>query len=201
MKKNYNNGFKRLHTFPPPEKVKLNEVLTFTLNPSDTPYINTKNNRKVLLESFFNDIIKGLGKLRYCDYKIYPEISSTGKWHFHGTITITDIMNFYLYDVPLMQALGAIEIDTIKDLDIWLAYCTKQAELMKAYLTPLKLKMEINKKSEYYTINPLQQMERDKDDSQIDDEYNRRNLTTNIDTYWNEEFQEWQPKDGIYIVK
>jgi len=201
MKKNSNNGFKRLHTFPPPEKVKLTDMLTFTLNPSDTPYINRKGERKVILEPFFNDIIKGLGKLRYCEYKLYPEISSTGKWHFHGTIQLTNIINFYLYDVPLMQELGAIEIDTIKDLDIWMAYCTKQAELMKAYLTPLKIKTEINKKSEYYTVNPLQQMQRDKDDRELQEEHDRRNLTTNVDTYWNEEFQEWQPKDGIYIVR
>jgi len=173
-KKNFSNGpqkeykkttYAGLHKIICPEKVVLNEILTFSVNPVATPYKTKRKGERVLnLPPFLNSIIKRLSKLRYCDYKLNPEISCNGKWHFHGEIKITEIINFYCFDLPLLQELGAFEIDTIKDIEIWRTYCTKLKELTEPYLRSLKINYEINKNSKYYPEDPLVQMELEEDD-------------------------------------
>jgi CDP-glycerol glycerophosphotransferase (TagB/SpsB family) len=81
-------------------------------------------------------------------YQMYPELSRTGRLHFHGFIKVNDILNFYLKVVhgKLNAKFGGkpqyiFEIDTIgngidenspAELLKWYKYCTKQQPLWKA---------------------------------------------------------------------
>lgn len=63
---------------------------------------------------------------------LYPEISKMGRFHFHGTIEICDVLKFYLEGVHDLSVLGTFEIDTIdpKSYDVWDKYCNKQRLIM-----------------------------------------------------------------------
>jgi len=63
---------------------------------------------------------------------MYPELSPQGRYHLHGKIKFkknSSIVLFYLNLADLKDV--AMEIDTIKDMDIWEKYCTKQSNLHK----------------------------------------------------------------------
>lgn len=164
MKKIPTAGNSAKYNIIAPEDVKLNEEYTFTLNPESTPYqTKRKGDKCLVLPPFINEIIKGLGKLRYCKYSLRHEISCHGKWHYHGTIRITDIMNFYCFDIPLIKELGCFEIDMITDKDKWIKYLTKCEALVRPYMEKDKLPYVIDNNTKYVPENPLVKLELEKD--------------------------------------
>lgn len=147
-----------------PEDVKIGEEYTFTINPLLTPYQTKKKGDKCLvLPPFINSVIKHLNKLRYCEYTLRHEISCQGKWHYHGTIKITDIVNFYCFDIPLIKEIGCFEIDTIVDKNKWIKYLSKLEGVLRPYMEKEKLPYLIDNKTKYVPENPLIQMELEKD--------------------------------------
>lgn len=126
------------------EDVKKGVKYSFTLNPGDIRNFKNKGDTSLMyvrnpniirqrvkyavemLEEYHSHLIA-------CTYELYPELSPTGRLHFHGTIEINDVFNFFYHDLVLFQNGSVYEIDTIKDPDVWTTYCTKQKGIMETY--------------------------------------------------------------------
>ncbi len=54
----------------------------------------------------FNDIVK---------IRVFPEFSSTGRFHFHGYITIKKVLRFYAEVIPRLMDFGTFEIAEQKE--------------------------------------------------------------------------------------
>lgn len=129
MKKNpymfYND---RKHKNPAPEEMTEGIPYAFTWNPKRQP-LNPQF--KLDLITWHNGMTNILSSCKYCHIVLRPELSQGSRWHYHGHITIKNIMKFFIYDLPLLREEGTHEIDTITDKIIWEKYITKQEELMK----------------------------------------------------------------------
>lgn len=138
---------------PSPEDIIQDSIMAFTYNPKRQPLTP---NFKLDLITWHNGMDNIFKSLKYCHIVLRPELSPGLRWHYHGQIKIQEIMKFYIYDLPLLRENGSYEIDTIKDLEIWTAYCSKQEELMK----PITKEMSIpylydSSKIMKVKVNPL----------------------------------------------
>ena len=129
MKKNpytsYNN---RRHKTLAPEDIVVNEWHSFTFNPEMQPLTPRFTLDLITWHNGLDNIFKSL---KYCDITLRPELSSGSRWHYHGQIKITNIMKFYIFDLPILRENGSLEIDTITDIKVWTEYCCKQTNIMK----------------------------------------------------------------------
>jgi len=140
------------HKLPSPEDVIPCEDYTLTLNPCDE------------LQCFKSNIIHRLNDFRmhqsthllclvapYAKYNLYIEISKRGRLHMHGTISITDVLGFYMKAIPALLSQYSLEIDTITDRKVWDIYCMKQA-----HIWPKKLNSIVTSQKPLPTLtNPL----------------------------------------------
>lgn len=84
-------------------------------------------------------VLKHIRKYNACKITLYPEVSSKGRWHWHGYIIITDVYNFYVRCVPTLENTGMYEIDDINDPEIWKLYISKDEKIMKPNLLAERL--------------------------------------------------------------
>lgn len=72
------------------------------------------------------------------DYEFYLEISKSGLLHFHGWITVRRPQHLAhtLGLLKYVRNFQGIEVDTIKDMEVWKEYITKDHHQMKTTLTP-----------------------------------------------------------------
>lgn len=123
------------------EDMKLNTCFAVTLSPPDYRNIVGCGSKMIKgnelettrqLESHLNDNIQYFKKLKYCKLEIYPELSPTGRLHYHGYIEIKDIVKFYYHDLYLLNEIS-YEIDTIdpETQKTYIEYITKQQRLME----------------------------------------------------------------------
>lgn len=98
---------------------------SFSFNPV-TQHFDSKER----INRVYTDTFKLLCSQPSISGKLRMEVSSTGRLHFHGTIRILDPKQFYVYTVPILQASGTYEIDTIQNPDEWRTYCEKQESVM-----------------------------------------------------------------------
>lgn len=140
MKKTPYDGYNsRAYKAIPPEEMS-NDLMTFTFNPNFTPW-----DEKIMdITTYHNDLMDVFGQLKYCKIKLYHEISSSGKWHLHGFIIITDKMKFTLFDFKILKEHGTFEVDTITDMIKWKEYVFKQRNLMIPLLEEYKIPYEVN---------------------------------------------------------
>lgn len=85
------------------------------------------------------DIINTINSPKYA---LFPELSRTGRLHWHGVIrfnTELEIGIFYFRALPLLLKVANIEIDEVNDLELWKDYMMKGEGYMKALLEHLKL--------------------------------------------------------------
>lgn len=108
------------------ELAKEDELYAITINPCDTfqywkasTHDRIKNAHSALIHQY-ND---WLG-VKFV--KLYLESSPTGRLHWHGIISINDLLSFYLVTLRSLQHWCTYEIDTINDIAKWKIYCTKQ---------------------------------------------------------------------------
>lgn len=120
----YNN---RKHKILAPEEMSLEQWYTFTYNPETQP---RRPNMMIDLISWHNGMDHKF-KRKYCQIEAVPEISSNGRFHYHGLIKITNIMKFYIEDLPVLRDGATYEIDTISDMTAWKTYMYKQQYLME----------------------------------------------------------------------
>lgn len=107
------------------EDVKEGTLYSLTLNPAEQ--YHKKPDRQIHVIS---DLLKLFRSDKSCMGHVYVEISPHGRVHFHGVIGILDRWEFYLNLVPRIEDRYTIEIDTIKDENVWLKYCQKQQEYL-----------------------------------------------------------------------
>lgn len=67
----------------------------------------------------------------FCTYKLYPEISKKGRWHYHGYLKIHDVFGFHAVSLPILDDNSKYEIDVINDESIWAIYTQKDDKVMK----------------------------------------------------------------------
>ena len=118
-------------------------IYAVTINPDDKHQYFGKADR---LQLFRTTCHNGLLFLRsiHVDYHLYIELSepknnSQGskngpRLHLHGILkfrSTLSIKNFLLHGIYNLTRWSNYDLDTIKDLDIWKAYCQKQQHIMK----------------------------------------------------------------------
>lgn len=126
------------HQLIAPEEVNPSCTYTFTVSPREQ-YTHSKD---LTLEKHLKQILTIINKLgtnKDYYFQLYPELSSTGRLHYHGTIKISNPFNFYL-NVQKVIDDCTMEIDTIEDPDIWKQYQLKQQHLWKDIKYPYPLK-------------------------------------------------------------
>lgn len=113
---------------PKPENMLPNVGYAFTVSPSNTfQYFSERENR------IGKCVRIAYNKLNHSciQYKLYIEVSRTGRIHYHGYIWIKDIREFFIDVVPILKDYAQIEIDTIEDDEVWEHYITKQCAIMQ----------------------------------------------------------------------
>lgn len=106
------------------EDVTPNSTFAFTFAPSDLNQFTDSPDRyksfMMWVRTYFLKELKG------AYIKVMPELSSLGRLHLHGFITILNPMDFYLYTIPELIQSGTIVIKAITDQSEWEKYCQKQ---------------------------------------------------------------------------
>lgn len=121
------------------ELYKLNEYYAITISPVDERIHLRKVPNEIKMYEYYQAQYRDIEivlshKLFGCKIELYPELSPTGRLHFHGIVRITDIFKFMYHDLHRISELGCYEVDTIEGDDgmaKWLLYCTKQLHIMK----------------------------------------------------------------------
>lgn len=135
------------------EYIELGGRYAITINPEDTrdtekdtikDYANLREHLNEVCDEHKRNIF---GRLKFCELEIYPEISPTGRLHHHAILTVIDTVGFLWHDVQVIRENAQCEIDTIKEMQVWLDYCTKQTHIMKPYLREYPIRIK-NYKSE-----------------------------------------------------
>lgn len=139
------------------ESMAPDTLYAFTFSPVDSrtfPNVGSKMTKTknelvtetVILEQL--DLWKEyLRKMKYCNFAVYPELSPTGRLHFHGFIQPRDILLFYYHDLHILNDYS-YEIDTIGEGEDnhkkYADYVWKQKSLWVPLLDKHKYKYEIS---------------------------------------------------------
>lgn len=114
------------------EQVHNDDLYAITINPDDEHQYWGSEDR---IGTFYN-------KLSYkliievhntCQLELYPEFSSRGRLHFHGTIKMLNKIEFYEQVLRRLMKWCQLEIDTINDQEAWKKYYIKQQDLHNYY--------------------------------------------------------------------
>lgn len=131
MNKSFKKNFEKpRNIFLKPENIFLNEVYAFNFNPEGQPKIGRLNS----LKDWFNIYGKLLTNLTGAAVKMYVEISSTGRYHFHGYIKILNIVRFYTKDVHELILNGTSVMKVIESENDWEEYVLKQQSFIQPHL-------------------------------------------------------------------
>lgn len=161
-----------------PEKVVIDKLYCFTFNPQIQPLdvAGSKGvNNSLWQFSPHDDLVFNLKPWYVACVTLFEslkgaivkdmvvEISPKGRYHFHGRIAITDVMLFYTFDIPILEAkahyyiceqLGEAPSDKKTEYKTWDEYLQKQQSFMKPFLKKYgideKTDMELSNK---YIIN------------------------------------------------
>lgn len=129
-------SYKAKHDCPSPEVIKTGYGYAMSFNPQ-------KQEDKWVPSERYKRLIKNMNRLnsniKYSKYILYPELSKSGRWHYHGMIWVKNPMGFFSNDLPILHANGTLFIVPQEDWE-WYAYCTKQRHLMAPYLHSLGMK-------------------------------------------------------------
>lgn len=132
------------HSCIKPECVDQDMLYTFSFNPQEQPLI--ENFYRVTLtrfQSWSETMDSKLKRMRHCTYKLVLEISTGGRLHYHGWISINNIMGFYLMDLKYLADLGTYEIDNINDFQKWDTYVYKQRSFVEPWTQMEDMKYSI----------------------------------------------------------
>lgn len=141
-----------------PEEIEVNKLYAITMAPNDDLQYWTDEERVSKLEHYMiNYILKDAPAV----IDITMEVSRTGRLHYHGTIMFPirrNIHNFYINTIHKWLNKFIIEIDTIKDLTVWLTYCGKCKDVMMedVKIHSTKALMKRLKHEERIPMKPIQ---------------------------------------------
>lgn len=139
---------------PKMEVMKINTCYAVTLSPPDRRTITGAKMCKgndletfKTLEMNINEDLQLFKKLKYSKIEVYPELSPTGRLHYHGYIEIHNVLKFYYHDTHILNQIS-YEIDTISEdpegIYKYEQYVLKQQQHFKEFLdyaniqTPIK---------------------------------------------------------------
>lgn len=147
MNKNDFKGFTSAHTAPQMENVENGEQLAFTISPKRLTMIGHNISPFGEPANWCKQVIFDLiEQTKFCDYEdIHVEVSSKGRLHLHGYITLRNKLFFYTHDLPALAEIGTYCIkklflneDETKDdegVAKWDSYIGKQFDTWKLYFT------------------------------------------------------------------
>lgn len=125
---------------PSPEDIAVGVKYSFTYNLNDLYSLaQGLNLQHAKVVNFFDMVNEIVCAVKGCGITMYPEVSKRGRVHFHGYITVTDKMLFYMHDVNHLALHGNFEVDTIGDPLIWDLYINKNRELTYDWLKYVKV--------------------------------------------------------------
>lgn len=129
---------KNKHNALSPDKLQLATAYTFTISPCDTVYRNKEQlkDKIMILRQLLYDNFNLFG----VKYRLFPELSKTGRLHAHGTIKFNDYVGIALLYNTLYNVRDIVtyELDTINDPALWSEYIIKNKSNMKAYCKHVK---------------------------------------------------------------
>lgn len=112
---------------PKLEELQNHDIFAFTISPDDARQFWTDIDR---LPKSINSLKSAL-KSQHFEYKLYIELSPTGRIHGHGWLWINNPIGFVIHDVHNITNHNTICIKPIDNPDKWVDYCTKQSHIMK----------------------------------------------------------------------
>lgn len=132
------------HDIISPEKIVIHQWYSYTLNPPplDDKWYNEIQTHAPLIR----DSLNGLS------YGLFPEISKTGRIHYHGAIWFPTKASIFLFYRKLPD--WQLSLDTIEDLDKWKNYCMKLRKPMKKIMASMAYPYPITEEN-IDMINPL----------------------------------------------
>lgn len=135
------------------EDISIHSIYTLTINPENKLQCFNSHTR-------VNDCLKELDHVLFYikNCELYPELSKTGRLHYHGTIwfnSTDEIINFYL-NLPHTLKKCTIEIDTISNKDVWDDYCTKQIRFHEYFVKMTYQMIPIQRGRKEYLTNEIE---------------------------------------------
>lgn len=112
---------------PKLEDVRPGSIWAFTIAP-ETQYLHPVPDVERLEK--MRRWLKNRLAISSISYKIYIELSPSGRIHGHGWLWIENPVAFVLFDIPTLLKENTLCIKPIDDPDKWLEYCTKQSHMM-----------------------------------------------------------------------
>lgn len=144
------------------ETMEQGEEYAITLSPPDARNSDTaKANSVTSIQDYdkkLTTVKELINKLHGSKLVLFPELSPTGRLHFHGILVVVDIFNFYWHDLYLLDSV-MYEVDTISERDKWLNYCQKQSHIMGSIHDRLGIKYPIE--SGYHKVIKVSQFDPD----------------------------------------
>lgn len=130
-------------------------IRTFTICPNDEQQHINSPCRIVMVHNHIRTILYDVLGDKF-PYKLFTEITepqngqdgSIARIHFHGLIYLppVDLITFYAEYFHRLNRYFRIEVDTIKNLEVFLNYCTKQRESMELYCKVYKVEYILHHK-------------------------------------------------------
>lgn len=136
---NRKNNFPRQHqkySCVKPEDMYVHKLYTLSYNPEEQPLFERFYRMKLNNLKDWSNKCKEIFTLKYADIDVVLEISSKGRFHYHGHILVHDIPRFIIHDLAKLRHYGTYEIDSISELDDganWGQYVRKQQRFMQGY--------------------------------------------------------------------
>ena len=154
----YNN---RPYKIPDPKLLNIGVQYAITLNPSAQPYTYVEANGLFTGDNkaYHNEIMRIIRSLRNITLELTPELSGSGRWHYHGYAVIKDLAKFLIFDINIMKQYFCFEIDTIGETEEdklkWKVYCSKGSHYMEKYCQDNKLPYQITSETLNVKVDKL----------------------------------------------
>lgn len=128
-KKSFGNSSLKL------EEYEVGTHYAITINPPDKRlYLKSHHQLDYGLGKEINAHLEWVSLCEGVQFQLYPELSPTGRLHYHGTILMKNIMIFMTHDIKIIDNHCQYCIKHIDDTDEWIQYITKQAPLMEVVI-------------------------------------------------------------------
>lgn len=96
-----------------PEHILKDQIYAVTISPNDL-YALVDCFDKSSIHHFQKQWTNIFDRMMFdCHLKLHCEYSSSMRFHFHGTIKINNVLNFYGKWLPLLKEMSNIDMDTI----------------------------------------------------------------------------------------
>lgn len=132
-------------TMVKPDKACVNTWYTFSINPCDDFQFFKERLGSDRIKKARNHMEYVLRQYPNIHIVLYIDVSSAGRIHWHGTILfpkLQSIRDFYTEMIHELLTKHTVEMDTIKEAEVWDAYCTKTIPLWDVRISTEQLVMK-----------------------------------------------------------